>query len=115
MIFPGFELGELGGLSVCLSVLAPYPSFLSKCNSRWRRDGWKMSVDGDEEVFILTDFSKKPEAMAKGKRKTKRYKTTEDKEIKIILDPKFETPEKKPPKISAAGGGEKRRYKKDLI
>lgn len=67
----------------------------------------------DEEIFEPTDFSKKPEAIAKRKRKSKRYKTTafqellpkdededEDEAIKIVPDPRFEIPEKKPPKTS---------------
>ena len=68
----------------------------------------------DGEVVVPTDFSKKPEAIGKGKRKTKRHKTTafqellpkdededEDEEMKVAPDPRFEIPEKKPPKISA--------------
>ncbi|KAL9132263.1 MAG: hypothetical protein Q9175_006567 [Cornicularia normoerica] len=71
----------------------------------------RRSGGGDEEVLVPTDFSKKPEAMAKGKRKTKRHKTTafqellpkdedEDEEVKVVPDPRFEIPEKKPPRIS---------------
>lgn len=75
------------------------------------RPSKRRSGDGDEEVFVPTDFSKKPEAMAKGKRKPKRYKTTafqellpkdedEDDEIKMVPDPRFEIPEKKSSKNS---------------
>ena len=66
-----------------------------------------------EEVIVPTDFSKRPESIAKGKRKTKRHKTTafqellpkdededEDEEVKMMPDPRFEIPEKKPPKSS---------------
>ena len=66
-----------------------------------------------EEVFVPTDFSKRPESIAKGKRKTKRHKTTafqellpkdeeegEDEEVKMMPDPRFEIPEKKPPNPS---------------
>ena len=72
-----------------------------------RRSG---GIDG--EVVVPTDFSKKPEAIGKGKRKTKRHKTTafqellpkdedEDEEMKVAPDPRFEIPEKKPAKILA--------------
>ena len=67
----------------------------------------------NEEVFVPTDFSKRPESVAKGKRKTKRHKTTafqellpkdededEDEEVKMMPDPRFEIPEKKPPYLS---------------
>lgn len=75
------------------------------------RPSKRRSGDRDEEVLVPTDFSKKPEAIAKGKRKPKRHKTTafqellpkdedEDEEIKVVPDPRFEIPEKKPPKIS---------------
>ena len=61
------------------------------------------------EIIVPTDFSKKPEAIGIGKRKTKRHKTTafqellpkaedEDEEVKMVHDPRFEIPEKKPPK-----------------
>ena len=66
-----------------------------------------------EEVFVPTDFSKRPESIVKGKRKTKRHKTTafqellpkdedesEDEEVKMMPDPRFEIPEKKPPNFS---------------
>ena len=62
-----------------------------------------------EEVFVPTDFSKRPESIAKGKRKTKRHKTTafhellpkdedegEDEDVKMMPDPRFEIPEQKP-------------------
>ena len=67
---------------------------------------------GDNEIVVPTDFSKRPEAIAKNKRKTKRHKTTafqellpkdedEDEEIKVVPDPRFEIPEKKKtPKLS---------------
>ena len=66
---------------------------------------------GDNEIVVPTDFSKRPEAIAKNKRKTKRHKTTafqellpkdedEDEEIKVVPDPRFEIPEKKTPKLS---------------
>lgn len=65
---------------------------------------------GIEEVFVPTDFSRRPESIAKGKRKTKRHKTTafqellpmdedEDEEVKMLPDPRFEIPEKKHPKV----------------
>ncbi|KAM0802959.1 hypothetical protein BDR22DRAFT_75124 [Usnea florida] len=66
-----------------------------------------------EEVVVPTDFSKRPESIAKGKRKTKRHKTTafqellpkdedegEDEEVKMMPDPRFEIPEKKQPNSS---------------
>ena len=66
---------------------------------------------GDNEIIVPTDFSKKPEAIAKNKRKTKRHKTTafqellpkdedDDEEITVVPDPRFEIPEKKTPKLS---------------
>ena len=66
---------------------------------------------GDNEIIVPTDFSKKPEALGKNKRKTKRHKTTafqellpkdedEDEEMKVVPDPRFEIPEKKTPKPS---------------
>lgn len=77
------------------------------------RPSKRRSGGGTEEVFVPTDFSKRPESIAKGKRKTKRHKTTafhellpkdedegEDEEVKMIPDPRFEIPEKKPPKVS---------------
>lgn len=75
------------------------------------RPSKRRSGDGGEEVVVPTDFSKKPEVTAKGKRKTKRHKTTafqellrkdedEEEEIKIVPDPRFEIPEKKEPKVS---------------
>ena len=69
----------------------------------------------DNELVVPTDFSKRPEAIAKTKRKTKRHKTTafqellpkdedddedDDEEIKVVPDPRFEIPEKKRPKLS---------------
>ena len=64
---------------------------------------------GDDEIIVPTDFSKRPEAIGRNKRKTKRHKTTafqellpkdedEDEEIKVVPDPRFEIPEKKMPK-----------------
>ena len=75
------------------------------------RPSKRRSGAGDGEIFVPTDFSKRPEALAKGKRKTKRHKTTafqellpkdedEDEEVQILPDPRFEIPEKKSPKIS---------------
>ena len=77
------------------------------------RPSKRRSGGGTEEVFVPTDFSKRPESIAKGKRKTKRHKTTafqellpkdedegEDEEVKMIPDPRFEIPEQKPPKFS---------------
>ncbi len=75
------------------------------------RPSKRRSGAGDGETFVPTDFSKRPEALAKGKRKTKRHKTTafqellpkdedEDEELQIMPDPRFEIPEKKSPKIS---------------
>lgn len=75
------------------------------------RPSKRRSGGGDEEIFVPTDFSKKPEAMSKGKRKTKRRKTTafqeliskdedEDEEFKVVSDPRFDIPKNKPPKIS---------------
>ena len=66
---------------------------------------------GDNEIIVPTDFSKKPEAIGKTKRKTKRHKTTafqellpkdedDDEEIKVVPDPRFEIPEKKTQKPS---------------
>ena len=66
---------------------------------------------GDNEIVVPTDFSKRPEAIAKNKRKTKRHKTTafqellpkdedEDEEIKVVPDPRFEIPEKKTSRLS---------------
>ena len=66
---------------------------------------------GEDEIIVPTDFSKRPEVIAKSKRKTKRHKTTafqellpkdedEDEEIKIVPDPRFEIPQKKTPKLS---------------
>lgn len=66
---------------------------------------------GDGDIVVPTDFSKRPEAIGKGKRKTKRHKTTafeellpkdedEDEEVKVVPDPRFEIPEKKTPKVS---------------
>ena len=71
----------------------------------------RRSGDRDEEVFVPTDFSKRPEAIVKGKRNPKRYKTTafqellpkdedEDEDVKMVPDPRYEIPEKKPPQIS---------------
>lgn len=75
------------------------------------RSSKRRSGDGNEEVFIPTDFSKKPEAIGKVKRKTKRHKTTafqellpqaddEDEEVRVAPDPRFEIPAKKTSKIS---------------
>ena len=75
------------------------------------RPSKRRSGGGDREIVIPTDFSKRPEAMGKGKRKTKRHKTTafqellpkdedEDEEVKVVPDPRFEIPEKKTQKIS---------------
>lgn len=75
------------------------------------RPSKRRSGGGHEEIIVPTDFSKKPEAMGKGKRKTKRHKTTafqellpknedEDEEVKVVHDPRFELPEKKSPKTS---------------
>ena len=79
------------------------------------RPSKRRSGGATEEVFVPTDFSKRPESIAKGKRKTKRHKTTafqellpkdedededEDEEVKMMPDPRFEIPEKKPPKFS---------------
>lgn len=63
-----------------------------------------------EKIFVPTDFSRRPKSIAKGKRKTKRHKTTafqellpinedEDEEVKMLPDPRFEIPEKKHPKV----------------
>lgn len=78
------------------------------------RPSKRRSGGGNEEIIIPADFSKKPEAMAKGKRKTKRHKTTafqelfpkdededEDEEVRVVPDPRFEIPERKTPKISS--------------
>lgn len=75
------------------------------------RPSKRRSGGGDEEIFVPTDFSKKPEAMGKAKRKNKRHKTTafqelllkdedEDEEVKVVYDPRFEIPEKRTPKKS---------------
>ena len=75
------------------------------------RPSKRRSGGGDGEIVVPTDFSKRPEAIGKGKRKTKRHKTTafqellpkdedEDEEVKVVPDPRFEIPEKKTPKIS---------------
>lgn len=71
---------------------------------------------GDGEIVVPTDFSKRPEAIGKGKRKTKRHKTTafeellpkeededKDEEVKAVPDPRFEIPGKKTPKVSTGG------------
>ena len=74
------------------------------------RPSKRRSGGGDGEIIVPTDFSKRPEAIGKGKRKTKRHKTTafqellpkdedEDEEVKVAPDPRFEIPEKKTPKI----------------
>ena len=66
---------------------------------------------GDNDIVVPTDFSKRPEAIAKNKRKTKRHKTTafqellpkdedEDEEIKVEPDSRFEIPEQKTRKLS---------------
>lgn len=66
---------------------------------------------GDGDVVVPTDFSKRPEAIGNGKRRTKRHKTTafeellpkdedEDEEVEVVPDPRFEIPEKKTPKVS---------------
>ena len=75
------------------------------------RPSKRRSGGGDEDVFVPTDFSRKPEAMGKGKRKNKRHKTTafqelllkdedEEEEVKVVYDPRFEIPEKRTPKTS---------------
>ena len=77
------------------------------------RPSKRRSGGATEEIFVPTDFSKRPESIAKGKRKTKRHKTTafqellpkdedesEDEEVKMMPDPRFEIPEKKPPNSS---------------
>ena len=75
------------------------------------RPSKRRSGAGDGEILVPVDFSKRPEAIGKGKRKTKRHKTTafqellppdedEDEEIKVVPNPRFEIPEKKPPKTS---------------
>lgn len=80
------------------------------------RPSKRRSGGGDEEIFVPTDFSKKPEAIGKSKRKTKRHKTTafqellpkdddEDEEVKMEPDPRFVIPEQKPLKISPERGG----------
>ena len=76
----------------------------------------KRRSGGDEEIFIPTDFSKKPELIGKVKRKTKRRKTTafqeylpqavaeeEDEEVTVAPDPRFEIPEKTTSRISTEG------------
>ena len=75
------------------------------------RPSKRRSGGGDGEVLVPTDYSKRPEAMSKGKRKTKRHKTTafqellpqdeddEDEEVKMIPDSRFDIPEMKLPKI----------------
>ena len=78
------------------------------------RPSKRRSGAGDGEILVPVDFSKRPEAIGKGKRKTKRHKTTafqellpldedEDEEVKVIPNPRFEIPEKKLPKMSTAG------------
>ena len=75
------------------------------------RPSKRRSGGGDQEMFVPTDFSKKPEAMCKGKRKTKRHKTTafqellpkdedEDEEVMVVPDPRFDIPEMKLSKAS---------------
>ena len=75
------------------------------------RPSKRRSGAGDGEILVPVDFSKRPEAIGKGKRKTKRHKTTafqellppdedEDEEVKVVPNPRFEIPEKKPPKTS---------------
>lgn len=75
------------------------------------RPSKRRSGDGVEDVFIPTDFSKKPEAIGKAKRKTKRHKTTAfqellpkdedgDEEVKVAPNPRYEIPEKKTSKPS---------------
>ena len=74
------------------------------------RPSKRRARDGIEKVFVPTDFSRRPESIAKGKRKTKRHKITafqellfmdedEDEEVKMLPDPRFEIPEKKHPKV----------------
>ena len=95
-------LDELGSDENALGV----PKELYQPRPSKRRAG-----GGDGDIVVPTDFSKRPEAMGKGKRKTKRHKTTafqellpkdedEDEEIKVLPDPRFEIPEKKTPTIS---------------
>ncbi|KAF6236162.1 hypothetical protein HO173_005791 [Letharia columbiana] len=75
------------------------------------RPSKRRSGNGDVELVVPTDFSKKPEATGKVKHKTKRHKTTafqellpqaedEDEEVKLTPDPRFEIPEKRTSKIS---------------
>lgn len=89
------------------------------------RPSKRRSGGGDEEIFVPTDFSKKPEAMGRGKRKTKRLKTTafqellpqeedEDEEIKVVPDSRFEIPLQKPPKISTERDQSKVERKDDI-
>ena len=74
----------------------------------------RRSGNKDGEVFLPTDFSKRPEAIGKGKRKNRRLKTTafqellpkdededEDDEVKMVPDPRFDIPDKKASKVSA--------------
>ena len=76
------------------------------------RPSKRRSGGGDGEILVPTDFSKRPEAMSKGKRKAKRHKTTafqellpqdedEDDEVTVVPDPRFKIPEKKQPKVSS--------------
>ncbi len=76
------------------------------------RPSKRRSGGGHEGIVVPTDFSKRPEAMLKGKRKAKRHKTTafqellpkdedEDEEIKVVPDPRFDIPEKTPSKTFA--------------
>ena len=76
------------------------------------RPSKRRSGAGDGEILIPADFSKRPEAIGKGKRKTKRHKTTafqellppdedEDEDIKVVPNPRFDIPEKKGPQMSA--------------
>ena len=72
------------------------------------RPSKRRSDDGNAEIIVPADFSKRPEAIGKGKRKTKRHKTTafqellpkdeEDEEVKVIPDSRFEIPKQKTPK-----------------
>ncbi len=79
------------------------------------RPSKRRSSGGHEGIVVPTDFSKRSEAMLKGKRKAKRHKTTafqellpkdedEDEEIKVISDPRFDIPKKTPSKTFAERG-----------
>lgn len=80
------------------------------------RPSKRRSGCGDEEVLVPTDFSKKPEAASKVKRKPQRHKTTafqellpkdedeeEEEEFKTVPDSRFEIPEKKSSNVCKDG------------